>query len=60
VPQVRLDLDFTAELVFDACLGKLRLEKDLEGYNVVALLLARQVNVAELATPERLANVEIC
>lgn len=57
--QMRLDLDLSAELVLDVRLLQLILEQNLERDDVLALLLARQVDVTELAAPERLTDVEI-
>ena len=57
--QMRLDLDLSTELVLDVRLLQLILEQNLERDDVLALLLARQVDVTELAAPERLTDVEI-
>ena len=57
--QMRLDLDLSTELVLDVRLLQLILEQNLERDDVLALLLARQVDVTELTAPERLTDVEI-
>ena len=56
--QMRLDLDLSTELVLDATAAA-DLEQNLERDDVLALLLARQVDVTELTAPERLTDVEI-
>lgn len=59
VPQVALDLNLAPQLVLHVTLLQLRLEQHLERHDVLALLLARQVHVAELAAPQRLPDVEV-
>ena len=58
-PQVRLDLDLAPQLVFQVALLQLRLEEHLERHHELALLLARQVHVAELAAAQRPADLEV-
>eukprot|EP00966_Prymnesium_polylepis_P122942 2842567-Prymnesium_polylepis.2 len=58
-PQVRLDLNLTAQLMLDACLAQLRLVQHLQRDDEVRLLLARQVDLAKLPVAERLADVEV-
>ena len=58
-PQVRLDLDLAAQLVLNASLAQLALVEHLQGDNKVRLLLTRQVDLAEFAVAERLANVKV-
>mmetsp|Transcript_18102 Transcript_18102/g.35339 ORF Transcript_18102/g.35339 Transcript_18102/m.35339 type:complete len:253 (-) Transcript_18102:210-968(-) len=59
VPQVTLNLNLATKLVLHACFGQLALEQHLERHDVVALLLAREVHVAELAAPEGLPNIKV-
>jgi hypothetical protein len=56
---VRLDLNFAAQLVLDTSLAQLALVEHLECDNEVRLLLAREVDLSELAVSERLADVEV-
>lgn len=58
-PQVRLDFDLAAQLVLNTGLLQLRLEEHLQCHDVLGSLLPRQVDVAELAPPERLADIEV-
>ena len=57
--QVRLDLDLPSQLVLHVRLLELVLEQHFQRDDVLALLLARQVDVTELTAPERLTDVEI-
>ena len=58
-PQVSLDLNLPAKLVLHPCLRQLTLEEHLQRDDEVRLLLAREVDLAELAVAERLADVEV-
>ena len=59
MPEVGLDLDLASQLVLRVRLLQLLLEKNLEGDDVLALLLAGQVNVAEFAATQGLAYIEV-
>mmetsp|Transcript_13393 Transcript_13393/g.56646 ORF Transcript_13393/g.56646 Transcript_13393/m.56646 type:complete len:214 (+) Transcript_13393:624-1265(+) len=59
MPEVGLDLDLASQLVLHVRLLQLLLEKNLEGDDVLALLLAGQVNVAEFAATQGLAYIEV-
>ena len=59
MPEVGLDLDLASRLVLHVRLLQLLLEKNLEGDDVLALLLAGQVNVAEFAATQGLAYIEV-
>jgi D-serine deaminase-like pyridoxal phosphate-dependent protein len=59
VPEVGLDLDLASQLVLDVRLLQLLFEQNLEGDDVLAVLLASQVHVAELAAAQRLTDVEV-
>ena len=59
VHEVRLDLDFTPELVLDAVLLELRLAQHLQGHDVLVLARARQVDAAELAVAQGPAHLEV-
>ena len=56
---MRLDLDLPAQLVLDARLAQLVLEEHLERNDEVRLLLARQVDLAKLPVPQRLADIKV-
>mmetsp|Transcript_37548 Transcript_37548/g.93369 ORF Transcript_37548/g.93369 Transcript_37548/m.93369 type:complete len:203 (-) Transcript_37548:257-865(-) len=57
--QVGLDLNLSPQLVLNMRLLQLILEQHLERDDVLTVLLARQVHVAELAAPQRLTYVEV-
>ena len=59
VAQVGLDLDLAAELMLDAGLEELGLLQHLEGDDVLGPLLPGQVDGAELAPAEGLADLEV-
>ena len=59
VPEVGLDLDLASQLVLDVRLLQLLFEQNLEGDDVLAVLLASQVHVAELAAAQGFAYVEV-
>ena len=56
---MRLDLDLPSQLVLDARLAQLVLEEHLERNDEVRLLLARQVDLAKLPVPQRLADIKV-
>jgi len=60
VAKVTLDLNLATQLVLDAGLEELRLLEDFEGDNVFRGLLTGEVNRAELAAPEGLADLRVC
>jgi hypothetical protein len=57
--QVGLDLNLSPQLVLNMRLLQLILKQHLERDDVLTVLLARQVHVAELAAPQRLTSVEV-
>ena len=57
--QVAVDLDLTAQLLCHFALEKLMLVENLDGENILALLLSRQVDVAKLATAKRHSDLEV-
>ena len=59
MPEVGLDLDLASQLVLDVRLLQLLFEQNLEGDDVLAVLLASQVHVAELAAAQGFAYVEV-
>jgi len=59
MPEVGLDLDLASQLVLHVRLLQLLLEQNLEGDDVLAVLLAGQVNVAEFAAAQGLAYIEV-
>jgi hypothetical protein len=59
MPEVGLDLDLASQLMLHVRLLQLLLEQNLEGDDVLAVLLAGQVNVAEFAAAQGLAYVEV-
>jgi len=59
MPQVRLNLDLSAKLMLHVRLLELVLEEHLQRDNVLASLLAREVDVPKLAPTERFADVEV-
>ena len=59
VSQMTLDLNLATQLVLDSGLLQLALEENLEGDDVFAPLLTRQVNVAKLALAKRTPNLKV-
>jgi hypothetical protein len=59
LPQVRLNLDFSSQLMFDTVLSELLLEQDFQGDDEFAFLFPGQVDVTKLAFTEGLANIEV-
>ena len=59
LPEVRLDLDLSSELMFHLSLDQLRFEEDFQRDDVLALLFSGQVNVSELSFAQRSAYVEV-
>ena len=59
VAEMRLDLYLSPQLVLYTRLGQLRLEQHLERHDVVRFLLAGEVDVAELAAAQGLADVKV-
>ena len=57
--EVRLDFNFSPELVLNLRLLQLRLEEDLQCHDVLAPFLPGQVHVPELPFTERPSDVEI-
>ena len=47
LPEMRLDLDLSSELVLHLGLDQLGLEEDFQGNNVFALLLSCQIHISE-------------
>lgn len=56
---MRLNFDLATQLVLDAGLEELFFEEDFESDDELALLLARQVDVAELALAQGLAYFKV-
>lgn len=56
---MRLNFDLTTKLVLHTRLQELLFEEDLEGNDELALLLSRQVDVAELPLAQRLSNLKV-
>ena len=56
---MRLNLDLTTQLVLDACLTQLALVQDFERDDEVGFLLAREVDLGELAVAEGLTDIKI-
>lgn len=52
VPQVRLDFNFSSELMFESVLDELVFEEDLHANDELGLLLSRQVHFAKLSTAQ--------
>lgn len=59
VPQVRLDLDLSSKLVLDSGPEQLVLLEHLQRYDVVGLLLSRQVHRTKLALAQRQTDLEV-
>lgn len=59
VPEMGLDFDLPTELVLDPVFDELRLEEDFQTDDVLCLLLAGEIDGAELALPKRLADLEV-
>lgn len=59
VPHLRLDLDFSPELVLDSVLFELALEDDLESHDEFGFDFACNVHVAESALAELLADLKV-
>lgn len=59
VAEMRLDLNLSPQLVLHVRLLQLVLEQHLQRHDVLAALLTRQVDVAELAAAQRLAYVKV-
>lgn len=58
-PEVRLDLDFSPQLMFDSFLLHLRLEQNLQSHDDLQLPVSCEVNVTKLPLSERTADVEV-
>lgn len=56
---MRLDLDFSAQLMLYFRFKELLLEEDLEGNNELASLLSSKVDIAELSLAEGFANFKV-
>ena len=59
VSQVALDLNLSAQLLFDLVLLQLALEQDLQSNDIAAPLFSREVDTAKLALAECATDVEI-
>ena len=59
LPEVRLNLNLSSELMFHLSLDQLRFEEDFQRDDVLALLFSGQVNVSELSFAQRSAYVEV-
>mmetsp|Transcript_21606 Transcript_21606/g.44583 ORF Transcript_21606/g.44583 Transcript_21606/m.44583 type:complete len:271 (-) Transcript_21606:618-1430(-) len=59
VPQMRLDFDLAAQLVFAPVAEELRFREAFEGHDVFGASLAGQVDFAEFAAAEGLADFEV-
>lgn len=58
-PEVRLDLDLPPQLVLHPGPEQLVLLQDLEGHDIVRLLLSREVHRSELALAQRQPDLEV-
>ena len=59
MPQVALNLDFSAQLMRNIVLEQLALEEDLERDYKLGFLLSGQVHMAELTSTERSPNLKV-
>lgn len=58
-PQMRLDLNLSAQLVLNTSFQQLRLFDRFDGHDELRLALSGQVHITELAATQGLANLEI-